>query len=143
MNSSKLLSIVIPTYNMEEWLPRCLDSLANNVSILSDLEILVVNDGSKDRSLEIAQEYASKYPGIIIAIDKPNGNYGSCVNRGLQESTGKYFRILDADDWVDTDGLVSLIELAKTIDVDAIFTHYTTEMMYEQKTFSHRLTSLF
>lgn len=102
----KLLTIVIPTYNMQDYLHRCLYSLVlEDEQLMSQLEVLVINDGSKDRSSEIGHEYEAKYPDVIRVIDKENGNYGSCVNRALAEATGKYFRMLDADDWCDTSAL--------------------------------------
>ena len=97
----KLLTLIIPTYNMEKYLRTCLGSL-----IIGEwqelLEVLVINDGSKDSSSAIAHEYANKHPESFHVIDKENGNYGSCVNRGLKEATGKYVKVLDADDSFDT-----------------------------------------
>ena len=98
----KLLTIVIPTYNMEAYLNRCLDSLLVSDEQMQLLEVLVINDGSKDNSSAIAHEYEAKYPNTFRVIDKENGNYGSCVNRGLKEASGKYIKVLDADDWFDT-----------------------------------------
>lgn len=119
----KLLTIVIPTYNMESLLPRCLDSLVKpQCSQL--LEVLVVNDGSKDNSLAVAKEYENKYPGIIRAVDKENGNYGSAVNKGIELASGKYFRILDADDFYENHGLMNLLDKLSTLDVDLVLTNY-------------------
>lgn len=107
----KLLSIIIPAYNMEALLPKCLDSLLVRDGTLSDaLDVLVVNDGSKDRTSEIAHGYADRYPGIFRVIDKPNGHYGSCINAALPQAAGAYVKILDADDFVDTDAFQSLLE---------------------------------
>lgn len=118
----KTLSIVIPTYNMEKYLDRCLSSLIVNADHLSQLEIIVVNDGSKDKSSEIAHRYAENHPDTFIVVDKENGNYGSCVNKGLEIATGTYFRILDADDWFETASLGKLIDNLKTTSADAVFT---------------------
>lgn len=75
--------------------------------LVSDrLEVIVVNDGSTDGSLDIIRRYEQKRPDLIKVIDKANGHYGSCVNAGLGIATGKYFKILDADDWFDTSALV-------------------------------------
>ena len=108
----KTLTLVIPSYNMEAYLPRCIDSLGidslkevvlPDAGTLGDrLEVLIVNDGSKDRTSEIAHDFESRYPQIVRAIDKPNGHYGSCVNRGLAEAQGTFIKILDADDSFDT-----------------------------------------
>ena len=120
----KILSIVIPTYNMEAHLRRCLDSVTRE-DVPSSLELIVVNDGSTDTSLAIMQEYAQKRPDIVNIIDKSNGHYGSCVNAALGIATGKYFRILDADDWFDTDQLIRFLRSAEAIDVDLIMTPRT------------------
>lgn len=121
--SKKILSVVIPTYNMEAYLRRCLDSVTRD-DIPDSLELIVVNDGSTDGSLSIMQEYATKRPDIVNIIDKPNGHYGSCINAALNVATGKYFRILDADDWYDTDGLIELLGKLHESDADAIITSY-------------------
>lgn len=119
----KTLSVVIPTYNMEAYLPRCLDSVTRK-DVPDTLEVIVVNDGSKDRSLEIAKDYQAKRPDIISIIDKPNGHYGSCINAALKVATGKYFRPLDADDWFDTDELVRLLKQIETTDADLLISAY-------------------
>lgn len=117
---NKLLTLAVPTYNMEKYLARCLDSvLCDNKDYL---EVLVVNDGSKDRSSEIGHEYAMKYPDVIRVIDKENGNYGTCVNRALAEAKGKYFRMLDADDWCNTAALNQWLEGLKTCNADMVVT---------------------
>lgn len=123
---NKILTIVIPTYNMEKYLRRCLDSLIVSETIMESLEVLIINDGSKDSSLDIAHEYEKKDPQTFRVIDKENGNYGSCVNRGLKEANGKYFRILDADDFFKEGALQEvLIQLeALQEDVDVIHTDY-------------------
>lgn len=120
---NKLLTIVIPTYNMEKYLKRCLDSLILKEEQLFDtLEVLVVNDGSLDLSSVIAHEYQDKYPNVFRVIDKENGNYGSCVNRGILDSKGKYFRILDADDWYNSDALEKLLSELGNLESDVVFT---------------------
>ena len=110
----KRLSVVIPTYNMEQLLPACLDSVVGS-SAASALEVVVVNDGSKDSSLAIAREYEAKYPTIIRVIDKPNGNYGSTINAALPTLRGEYVRILDADDTFDTNSLEPYIEYLQQV----------------------------
>lgn len=117
----KLLTLIVPTYNMEKYLPMCLDSVTAD-EVPDTLEVIVVNDGSRDRSLEIMEQYQTKRPDIIRVIDKENGNYGSCINAGLAVATGKYCRLLDADDCFDTMSLVSLLKRMETCDVDLIVT---------------------
>lgn len=121
----KILSVCIPSYNMEKYLRRNLDSFLVP-ECLDALELIVVNDGSKDGTLEIANEYKAKYPNTVVVIDKPNGHYGSCVNAALKIATGKYFRIVDADDWVDSAALSVVIQSMSLIDVDMVYTQYST-----------------
>lgn len=127
----KILTIVIPTYNMQDYLRRCLDSLIVSKEQMQKLEVLVVNDGSKDKSSSIAHEYQDKYPNTFRVIDKENGNYGSCVNRGLKEATGKYIKILDADDWFDTANLSTFIDRLQATDVDVVLTDYNIHKQHE------------
>lgn len=128
----KVISIAIPTYNMEQWLNRCLDSVVIP-EIIDKVEIIVVNDGSRDRSSEIAHSYADRYPDSVIVIDKENGNYGSCVNRALGIATGKYFRILDADDWFDRNGFIGYVNQLESLTVDVVVTHYVKEFVGRKK----------
>ncbi|WP_026651688.1 glycosyltransferase family 2 protein [Butyrivibrio proteoclasticus] len=93
----KLLSIAIPCYNSEAYMSKCIDSLLVGGE---EVEILIVDDGSKDRTAEIADEYAKKYPTIVKAIHKPNGGHGSAVNTGIENATGLFFKVVDSDDWV-------------------------------------------
>ena len=102
-HSDKLLTVIVPSYNMEEYLPKCLGSLiVPDQDMLERLDIIVVNDGSKDRTSEIAHDFERRYPGVFRVIDKPNGNYGSCINAALPMAAGFYVKILDADDSVDS-----------------------------------------
>ncbi len=93
----KLLSITVPCYNSQDYMSKCIDSLLVGGE---EVEILVVDDGSTDRTAEIADEYAAKYPTIVRAIHKKNGGHGSAVNAGLENATGLYFKVVDSDDWV-------------------------------------------
>lgn len=122
---NKILTIVIPTYNMEKYLDKCLTSLViEDRELMKQLEILVVIDGSKDRSSEIAHAYQVRYPQTFIVIDKENGNYGSCINRGLKEAAGKYIKVLDADDCYNSKSLQQHLELLRIVDVDLVLTSY-------------------
>lgn len=122
----KILSVIIPTYNMEALLPRCLDSFIIEKKYMDMLEIIVVNDGSKDRSSEIGHEYQREYPNTFVVIDKQNGNYGSCINRGLMQASGTYIRICDADDTYSKKNLSEYIHYLKDCDSDIIISEYTT-----------------
>ena len=120
----KILTIVIPTYNMQDYLRRCLDSLIVPEEQMKQLEVLVINDGSKDNSSAIAHEYQDKYPDTFRVIDKENGNYGSCVNRGLKEATGKYIKILDADDLFNNIMFSKYLMELCNCDTDIVITPY-------------------
>lgn len=119
---------------MEAYLDECLSSMImEDASLMEALEVIVVNDGSKDNSLNIALSYKERYPNTFVVIDKENGNYGSCVNRGLMEATGKYFRIVDADDWVDTVALAHLITKLNSCNCDMVLTEYSEVAQSEKK----------
>lgn len=120
----KVITIIIPTYNMEKYLHKCLDSLIVSDKNLKQLEVIVVNDGSKDSSLDIAKEYKAKYPDTFVVIDKENGNYGSCINRGLKEAKGKFVKVLDADDYFNTDVFDRFISFLAQQDVDMVISDF-------------------
>lgn len=138
----KLLSIIIPTYNMEKYLPRCLESLVS-AKVPQAVEVIVINDGSIDKSLAIAKQYQNQRPDIIKIIDKENGNYGSCINVALQEITGKYVKILDADDWFNTEALCDFVEkltsTGSNVDSDVILTDYTMVFTKKQRIIHYKL----
>lgn len=117
-----LLTIIVPTYNMEAYLPYCLSSLIIDDNELKGyLDVLIVIDGGTDRSAEIAKEYEKKYPQTFRVIEKENGNYGSCVNAALPLAAGKYIKILDADDYMNTDSLCQYLKQLNGLDVDVVF----------------------
>ena len=108
---------------MENYLRRCLDSLIIDEEEMKQLEVLVINDGSKDSSSQIAHEYQERYPDTFRVIDKENGNYGSCINRGLMEAKGGYVKVLDADDWFDKSSFEEYLRCLKVVDVDVVVTN--------------------
>ena len=110
----KLLSIIIPSYNMEAYLAQCVESVLRTPS-LAALEIIIVNDGSRDRTLRVAQQYADRFTDTIRVIDKPNGNYGSTINAALEIAQGEYVKILDADDRFEGSLLASFIDFLQKI----------------------------
>lgn len=116
MNAPKV-SIVIPVYNVEKYLRQCLDSVVNQT--LKDIEIICVNDGSKDGSLSILEEYAAKDVRVQI-IDKPNGGYGHSMNRGFDRATGEYIGIVESDDYADLDMFEKLYACAKAYELDVV-----------------------
>lgn len=115
----KLLSIIIPVYNVEAYLRKCLDSLLIPEEWKEKLEVIVVNDGSPDNSLAIATDYAERYPQTFRVINKENGGHGSAWNIGLKEARGKYVKFLDSDDWLEN--LSILMERLQDLDVDIVF----------------------
>ncbi|MDO4305589.1 MAG: glycosyltransferase family A protein [Eubacteriales bacterium] len=117
----KLLSIAIPCYNSEAYMEKCVESLLVGGE---DVEILIVDDGSSDRTAEIADSYAERYPTIVKAIHQENGGHGEAVNAGIRNATGLYFKVVDSDDWVHRESyekilhtLEELIRGPKTVDL--------------------------
>ena len=143
----KLLSIVIPCYNVEQYLAECLDSILapeyNDV-----LEVLAINDGSKDGTLALAREYEAKFPDILRVIDKPNGGWGTVINMAIAEARGRYFKILDSDDWFDKAAFVEFMDVLSRSESDIIGTVYTEiynnstieGTLYEEKLCNKSLT---
>ena len=121
---SKLLSVIIPSYNMEKYLDNCIESLVKS-KYIDELEILIVNDGSKDATHDIGARWEKEFPNSIQLIDKENGGHGSAINLGSGICKGKYFKILDADDWVDTSQLDLLVEKLAEVEVDCVICNYT------------------
>lgn len=120
---SKILTISVAAYNVEPYIRENIESILTS-KVRDDLEIFIVDDGGKDGTYEIAKGYAEKYQGIVHAVHKENGGYGSVQNYSIAHATGKYFKILDGDDWMDTNGLTKLVEYLRTSDVDAVVTNY-------------------
>lgn len=119
----KTLTIVVPAYNVERYLTHCLDSVKLE-KVLPELEILIVNDGSKDRTAEIAAAYESAYPETYRLITKENGGHGSAINTGIREAKGKYFKVVDGDDWLNTEELEEYLEILRTHEEDLIATDF-------------------
>lgn len=115
------LSVLVPIYNVEKYLPACLDSLVNQT--LEDIEIICINDGSTDNSLSIVQSFAKSDSRIVI-IDKKNSGYGDSMNQGLARATGEYIGILESDDWVEPETYESLYLLAKRYNTDVTRANY-------------------
>ena len=113
------LSIIIPVYNVEKYISRCLDSLINQDLAAGDYEILVVNDGSQDNSVEIANKYANKHINIKL-ITKINGGVGSARNKGVGLAQGKYIYFIDPDDYIAKNSLQLLLEYSESNDLDIL-----------------------
>ena len=106
----KILSIAVPCYNSQEYMRKCVDSLLKGGE---DVEILIVDDGSKDDTLKIARDYEEKYPTIVKAIHQENKGHGGAVNTGLAHATGLYFKVVDSDDWLNEEALKKALEVLK------------------------------
>ncbi|MCI8454319.1 MAG: glycosyltransferase family 2 protein [Lachnospiraceae bacterium] len=126
----KVLSVVVPMYQAEAYIERCLDSfLVSEPKVLARVEILVIDDGGTDGAAAIAQTYAEKYPDSYKVFRKENGGHGSGINYGIEHAKGTYFKVVDADDWVDTEAFGTLVkglerlEGSKT-DVDVVYTGF-------------------
>ena len=131
----KLLTIAIPCYNSQDYMAKCIESLLPGGE---DVEILVVNDGSKDRTAEIAEEYAAKYPTIVKAIHKENGGHGSAVNTGIENATGLYFKVVDSDDWVKEDAYQAILSKLRELaggehTLDLLISNYVYEKEGERR----------
>lgn len=112
------VSVIIPVYNTEDYLKECIESLVNQT--LREIEILIVNDGSTDSSLEIMKEFKNKYPNIIKIFDKVNGGQASARNYALPFAQGEYLGFVDSDDWVDSTMYEEMYEKAEKDDADIV-----------------------
>ena len=123
--NEKLLSVCVPSYNVQRCLDRCLYTLTS-CEYAPYMDIIVVDDGSKDSTLQIAKEYEKQFPGIVRAVHKENGGHGSTINVAMDMAVGKYFRVVDSDDWIDSreqDKILARIKSGE-IDTDIISANY-------------------
>ena len=128
----KLLTVSIAAYNVEPYLRETVASLLRQEDLIELLDILIVNDGSRDQTGEIAHELAARYPQSIRVIDQPNGGYGSTINASLQMARGRYYRLLDGDDWYDADSLRTFLRFLSDCASDLVITPYVE--VRDQKT---------
>ena len=128
----KLLSVAIPCYNSEAYMRHCIESLLTGGE---EMEIIIVDDGSvKDRTAQIADEYAEKYPTICRAVHQENGGHGEAVNTGLRNATGVYYKVVDSDDWVDEDALKEVLRtLRRFIYGDQTLDMLISNFVYEKQ----------
>jgi glycosyltransferase involved in cell wall biosynthesis len=129
----KLLTAAIPCYNSAAYMRKAIESL---LVAGEEIEIIIVNDGSKDDTAKIAEEYVSKYPTIIKAIHQENGGHGAAVNAGLRAASGLYYKVVDSDDWLDPDAFVKVIKVLKEIvaegqPLDMMIANYVYEKVSE------------
>ncbi len=117
----KYITFVVPCYNSENYMNKCIDSLLIGKE---KVEIIIIDDGSKDNTGKIADTYKEKYPDIIKVVHQENGGHGEGINTGLKHATGKYFKVIDSDDWVNEKAYKKLLEKIEKIDSDLIITNY-------------------
>lgn len=121
----KLLSIIIPTYNAAAYLEKGLSSFVlSDSDLMNQLEVIVVNDGTPDNSVEIAEKFVKKYPNTFRVLNKGNGGHGSAINAGVKAACGKFFKVIDADDWVDSQGFPQFIKSLLSVDAQVVVTPF-------------------
>ena len=118
----KKISIIVPVYNVEQYLKKCLDSLVNQT--LDSIEIIVINDGSLDNSKEIIKRYQKKYNDKIVFIDNKNQGIGKTRNEGIKKARGEYLAFVDSDDYVDINMYKNYYEFAKENNLDIVTGDY-------------------
>lgn len=119
----KLLTITVPSYNVEKTLAATLDSLCLS-DLIDKLDIIVVDDGSKDSTKDIGSKYANAFPDSVRVISKVNGGHGSAVNTGIENAKGKYFKVVDGDDRLSHEGLLALLSVLEKEDADLVASNY-------------------
>lgn len=123
MRKEKVLSISIAAYNVAKTLRECLDPFIAS-GVMDSLDIMIVNDGSKDNTAELAKEYVERYPESIRLINKKNGGWGSTVNVGIQEAVGKFFRQLDGDDYYKPENMKEYIRFLEATEAEMVLSPY-------------------
>lgn len=127
----KLLSVIIPCYNSQDYMKYCIESLLIGGE---NVELLIINDGSIDKTAEIADEYARSYPSIIKTIHQENKGHGGAINTGIEHATGLHLKVVDSDDWVDTRAYLEILDalerfVVENKSVDMILSNF----VYEKK----------
>lgn len=125
-----LVSVIIPVYNVEKYLPACLESVCNQT--LHELEIIVVDDGSTDRSGDIADDFARNDSRIHV-VHQRNGNPGATRNVGLEMVNGEYIGFVDSDDWIDPDMYETLFQAAQLTKADLVITGVRVELLRDNR----------
>lgn len=121
----KILTFVIPAYNSESFLDKCLTSMVSS-TVLDQIEVIVVSDGSTDGTEAIAEKYCAEYPGSLRLIVQENKGHGGALNTGCVAATGKYLKVIDSDDWIETENLPAFLDILKDCSSDVVLTHHHT-----------------
>lgn len=128
MSSDKLLSIIVPAYNSQDYICRCLDTVVQGGT---EVEVIVVDDGSTDQTAEIAQKYVTQFPNIVRLEQKENGGHGSAVNRGLEVAIGLYVKVVDSDDRLEPAEYMKVLSALRENDqIDLLITNYVYDYTY-------------
>ena len=131
-----ILTVAVPIYNTEQYLLKCLKSIL----IADDVEVIAVIDGSPDNSESLALSVQASHPNNLKIISKANGGHGSAINTALKSANGKYFRIIDSDDWFDTISFSKFLQKLRSIDVDIVMTGLIEERVHENKSKQHSVS---
>ena len=134
----KVITFVIPSYNAEKDLDRFVTSILEGSDFSRDIEIIIVDDGSKDSTPEIADAWAARHPGIVRAVHQENGGHGMAVLAGLREARGGYYKVVDSDDWLDAAALTGMLETLRAFigrgeQLDLLISNYVYEKVCEGK----------
>lgn len=132
----KILSVVVPCYNSQDYIERCIDSLLIIGS--GDVEIIIVNDGSTDNTALISNRYAEKYPQMVSVIHQENGGHGAAINTGIEYATGIFFKVVDSDDWIDPAGYFKIMGKLREFvhnksNVDMVVSNFVYENEFVRK----------
>ena len=132
----KLLTIAVPCYNSQDYMEKCVESLVVGGE---EVEILVVDDGSKDGTAEIADRLEERYPGIVRAIHQPNKGHGGAVNTGIENATGMYFKVVDSDDKVKASSYKSILDkLREYKDAEEKIDLLISNFVYDKEGQAHK-----
>ena len=132
----KYLSFAIPCFNSQDYMSRAVESILTGGE---EIEIIIVNDGSGDHTSEIAHKYMENYPDIVKVIDKENGGHGDAVNAGLSAARGRYFKVVDSDDWVGEEALRRILTLIRNLEEDGEqIDMLISNFVYEKAGASHK-----
>ena len=141
----KLLTVTVPCYNSQDYMEKCIQSLLPGGN---RVEIIIIDDGSKDNTGKIADEYARKFPDIVRVIHQENGGHGEGINQGLKHATGTYFKVVDSDDWLDTAALKTVLAKLQTLAArgtapDLMICNYVYEHVEDNTSHTVRYTNVF
>ncbi|HAG68460.1 MAG TPA: glycosyl transferase [Lachnospiraceae bacterium] len=132
----KLLSVAIPCYNSQEYMRKAIECLLPGGE---DVEIIIVDDGSRDDTGRIADEYAMRYPSVVKAVHQENGGHGEAVNTGLRNATGTFFKVLDSDDWFKEEAYLSVLDrLKELVSVGSVVDMFVCNFVYEKEGKKHK-----